>query len=198
MTPVNARTCYYGTFVHSKSLEELEISHNTAVFVDEEGRIAAIEKELPSVFAAHETLLKLGWTGEGQTSEHVENIQVEHMEDIRANGSGNGPFIWNGNGCEECRQYDERSEDRNEHLEHVGNGVHALSNGVSNGHTNGTKGHANGNGVSIEINGQVPKRPEVKLVVCGEEEFFFPGFVGEFAFLASKTPTSGTRNVGWY
>lgn len=146
------RTAYYGTFVHSKSLEELEISHNTAVFVDENGRIAAIEKNLPSVFAAHEVLVRLGWTESTGSAEHVEDV--------------------NGNG--ERRHYDELHKEQ-DHLEHVGNGVHALSNGASNGHGNG-----NGNGVSTDINGQVQtKRQGVELVVCGEEEFFFPGFIGK-------------------
>lgn len=167
-----SRTAYYGTFVHSKSLEQLEICHNAAVFVDENGRIAAIENNLPNVFAAHEALVKLGWTGSTASAEHVEDI---HMAEVNENGTETA----NRNG--ECSHFDEHHEEQ-EHLEHVGNGVHALSNGVSNGHTNGTNGHANGNGngLSVEINGEVQgKRHDVKLVVCGEEEFFFPGFIGK-------------------
>lgn len=78
------RTVYFGTFVHSKSLEELDISHNTAVFVDENGRIAAIERGLPNVFAVNEVLLKLGWTG--ARAEHV--AQVEHIEHLEHVGNG--------------------------------------------------------------------------------------------------------------
>lgn len=159
--PDMTRTAYYGTFVHSKSLEELEISHNTAVFVDENGRIAAVEKNLPSVFAAHEVLVKLGWTGSTGSAEHVEDVRIEN---VKENGNGNV------------------NHEEQGHLQHVGNGIHALSNGGSNGHTNETNGHTNGNGSEVTVgpNGQVQaKRQDVKLVVCGEEEFFFPGFIGE-------------------
>lgn len=46
-----------GTFVHSKTQQHLEFLHNAAVAVDEQGKIAAIERD-----AADSRLLKqLGW-----------------------------------------------------------------------------------------------------------------------------------------
>jgi guanine deaminase len=56
-------TVYHGTFIHSKALDELEYLHNTAVFVDKEGRIVAIERECDLTTAALSTTVsKLGWT----------------------------------------------------------------------------------------------------------------------------------------
>ncbi|OAA80871.1 guanine deaminase [Akanthomyces lecanii RCEF 1005] len=51
-----------GTFVHSKSRRELDIFHNGAVAVDANGKIAAVERDCPSVEAAKtQALSKLGW-----------------------------------------------------------------------------------------------------------------------------------------
>jgi|SRR5690242_12447604 len=44
------RTIYLGTFVHSKSLTELDICENGAIGVDESGTIAFVEKELDLEF----------------------------------------------------------------------------------------------------------------------------------------------------
>ncbi|KAK4192395.1 putative guanine deaminase [Podospora australis] len=58
---------FLGTFIHSRSLTELEYLHNAAVAVDAEGLIVAIEKDLdlstPSLTrsAAHSLLSKLNW-----------------------------------------------------------------------------------------------------------------------------------------
>lgn len=54
-------TVYYGTFIHSKSLDELEYLHNTAVFVDKEGKIVAIERECDLTATLSITVSKLGW-----------------------------------------------------------------------------------------------------------------------------------------
>lgn len=168
------RTAYYGTFVHSKSLEELEISHNSVICVDEYGKIAAVERNLSSVFAVGPVLEKLRWSGDEKAEVKPQVQHVEHVKHTHHDG--------------ECEHYDEHhSEDGSdsmEGLEHVGNGVHVLENGV-NGHaatTNGlsTNGHVNGT-----TNGQVSKqRTEVTLVMCGKEQFFFPGFIGKSASIS--------------
>lgn len=53
-------TAYLGTFIYSKTQEELEYLHNTAVFVDEKGKIVAIEKDVDES-SVKNTLSKLGW-----------------------------------------------------------------------------------------------------------------------------------------
>lgn len=57
-----AKTVYLGTFVHSKSLKELEISHETAIFVDENGKIVAIKKSVANQDAARSFFPELGWS----------------------------------------------------------------------------------------------------------------------------------------
>lgn len=57
-----SRTVYVGTFAHSKSLEELEVFQ--AVFVDEHGRIATVEKEA-SDDRLTAVLAELGWGAVG-------------------------------------------------------------------------------------------------------------------------------------
>ncbi len=59
------RTVYYGTFVHSKSLTELEILKNIAVFVDEHGTIVAVERDLPTNWEFQNALVKVGWAPNG-------------------------------------------------------------------------------------------------------------------------------------
>ena len=156
--------------MHSKSLEELEISHNSVICVDEYGKIAAVERNLSSVFAVGQVLDKLGWTGEEQVVE--EKAQVQHVEHVNAHES----HVHHDGECGHCDEH-HSDVDSMEGLEHVGNGVHVLENGL-NGHT--TIGHVtNGNGVHL-TNGELFKsRPEVQLVMCGKEEFFFPGFIGK-------------------
>jgi guanine deaminase len=62
MTPPSAkRSVYLGTFVHSKSLTEIEILLDTAIFVDEHGRIVAIERGLKDDDAVQTYILKLEW-----------------------------------------------------------------------------------------------------------------------------------------
>ena len=50
------RTIYFGTFIHSKTLHELDIFENGAVGVDEHGKIAFVERTagtVGSIIAAH-------------------------------------------------------------------------------------------------------------------------------------------------
>jgi guanine deaminase len=52
---------YLGTFIHSKSLTEIDILHDAAIFVDEKGKIVAIEKDIKDVDGALSICPKLGW-----------------------------------------------------------------------------------------------------------------------------------------
>lgn len=45
----DGRTLYYGTFVHSVSISELEICENGAIGVDSYGKIVFVEKNVESV-----------------------------------------------------------------------------------------------------------------------------------------------------
>ena len=56
------RSLFLGRFVHSKSLEELEFLHQTAVCVDEKGSIVAIEPGCDQSKAESVLFPKLGWT----------------------------------------------------------------------------------------------------------------------------------------
>ena len=55
------KTVYLGSFAHSKSLKDLEILHNAAIFVDENGKITAVEKNVADEAAARGYFSKLGW-----------------------------------------------------------------------------------------------------------------------------------------
>ncbi len=56
------KSLFLGSFIHSKSLDELEYLHNSAVCVDGNGVIVAIEKDY-DLKKAEETLFpKLGWS----------------------------------------------------------------------------------------------------------------------------------------
>ena len=172
------RTAYYGTFVHSKSLEELEISHNSVICVDEYGKISAVERNLSSVFAVGPVLEKLGWSRNEKAEEKPQVQHVEHVGQTHHDG--------------ECRHDDEHhsddGSDNMEGLEHVGNGVHVMENGV-NGHAATTNGHsANGHVHGTAIGQASKQRSEVKLVMCGKEQFFFPGFIGKSPSSPAFTP----------
>lgn len=55
---------FVGSFIHCKSLEELDILHDAAVFVDEKGQIKAVVKDIkePQDDAALKaTFTELGW-----------------------------------------------------------------------------------------------------------------------------------------
>lgn len=52
---------FLGLFVHSKVLKELEYLHNTAVCVDKEGKIVAVEKDCGEDKAKETVLPRLGW-----------------------------------------------------------------------------------------------------------------------------------------
>lgn len=59
-----ANKLFLGTFVHSKTRDELEYLHSTGVFVDETGLIVAIEPECDLTRAREEVFLRLGWENE--------------------------------------------------------------------------------------------------------------------------------------
>ncbi|KFZ20077.1 hypothetical protein V501_00303 [Pseudogymnoascus sp. VKM F-4519 (FW-2642)] len=56
------KTVYLGTFAHSKSLKELEIAHDAAIFVDESGKIVAVERGIADEATAKSFFPKLNWT----------------------------------------------------------------------------------------------------------------------------------------
>jgi guanine deaminase len=62
MSALSGKTLFLGTFIHSKSLEELEFLHDTAVFIDEKGVIVAIEPKCDQAKAEETVLPKLGWS----------------------------------------------------------------------------------------------------------------------------------------
>lgn len=64
--PKSKRAAYYGAFVHSRTLEELEFFENTAVFVDENGTIEDIVKDIASVAEVRKLALKKGWMDDGE------------------------------------------------------------------------------------------------------------------------------------
>ncbi|PNY29864.1 Fuanine deaminase [Tolypocladium capitatum] len=67
----NGNQLFLGTFVHSKTREELEFLHDAAVAVDGRGQIAGIDAASGGVEAAKEKLLRrLGW-GEGEVDVHA-------------------------------------------------------------------------------------------------------------------------------
>jgi hypothetical protein len=58
---MNGKTLFLGSFIHSKSLDELEYLHDAAVFVDEKGTIVAIEQACDQKKAEETVFPKLGW-----------------------------------------------------------------------------------------------------------------------------------------
>ena len=56
------RSLFLGSFIHCKSLEELEFLHDTAICVDEKGLIVAIKSGFDQSKAEEVLLPKLGWT----------------------------------------------------------------------------------------------------------------------------------------
>lgn len=56
------KTVYLGTFAHSKSLKELEIAHDAAIFVDENGKIVAVERGVADEAAVKSFFPKLNWS----------------------------------------------------------------------------------------------------------------------------------------
>jgi guanine deaminase len=61
MATTTTKKLFLGSFVHSKALDKLEYLHNTAVFVDESGTIAAVEQECNETKAKETVLPRLGW-----------------------------------------------------------------------------------------------------------------------------------------
>ncbi|TGJ80116.1 hypothetical protein E0Z10_g8649 [Xylaria hypoxylon] len=66
---------FLGTFIHSKSLGELEYLHNTAVCVDASGKIVAIETNCNQQKAVETLYARLGWS--------LDNVSVTLTRDGR-------------------------------------------------------------------------------------------------------------------
>lgn len=60
MAPQNQ--LFLGSFIHSKSLEELEFLHDAAICVDSNGKIVAVEQQCDQRKAEEAVYPKLGWT----------------------------------------------------------------------------------------------------------------------------------------
>jgi guanine deaminase len=56
------KSLFLGSFIHSKSLDDLEYLHNSAVCVDENGVIVAIEKDCDLKKAEVTLFPKFGWS----------------------------------------------------------------------------------------------------------------------------------------
>lgn len=56
------KSLFLGSFIHSKSLDELEYLHDSAVCVNEHGVIVAIEKGCDLKKAEEPLFSKLGWS----------------------------------------------------------------------------------------------------------------------------------------
>jgi guanine deaminase len=56
------KSLFLGSFIHSKSLDELEYLHDSAVCVDEHGTIVAVEKGCGLNDAEKKVFPKLGWS----------------------------------------------------------------------------------------------------------------------------------------
>lgn len=61
------KSLFLGSFIHSKSLDELEYLHDSAVCVDEKGTIVAIETEYDLKRAEKMLFPHLGWSAEDVT-----------------------------------------------------------------------------------------------------------------------------------
>ncbi len=61
------KSLFLGSFIHSKSLDELEYFHDSAVCIDENGTIVAVEKEYDFKKAEEILFPKLGWSAEDVT-----------------------------------------------------------------------------------------------------------------------------------
>ncbi|OIW28341.1 Metallo-dependent hydrolase [Coniochaeta ligniaria NRRL 30616] len=68
-------TVFYGTFIHSKKLDELEYLHNTAVFVDSNGKILAVERDCDLDNIATTLFPKLGWQAGNVATEKIKDGQ---------------------------------------------------------------------------------------------------------------------------
>ena len=60
----SGRSLFLGTFIHSKSLNDLEYLQKTAVLVDEKGVIVAVEPNCDQTKAEELLYPKLGWSRE--------------------------------------------------------------------------------------------------------------------------------------
>jgi hypothetical protein len=67
-------TVFYGTFIHSKKLDELEFLHSTAVFVDKDGKIVAVERDCDPDKAAA-VFPRLGWEASNVSTERIKEGQ---------------------------------------------------------------------------------------------------------------------------
>lgn len=59
---LTGKSLFLGCFIHSKSLDELELLKDSAILVDEKGIIVAIEPDCSQERAEKEIFEKLGWS----------------------------------------------------------------------------------------------------------------------------------------
>ena len=62
MSPPTGKSLFLGSFIHSKTLDKLEYLHDSAVCVDENGIIVAVEKDCDLKKAEEILFSKLGWS----------------------------------------------------------------------------------------------------------------------------------------
>lgn len=61
MADQKANRVFYGTFIHSLKLDKLEYLHNTAVFVDQDGKMVAVERDCDLAKIQDTAGSNLGW-----------------------------------------------------------------------------------------------------------------------------------------
>ncbi|KAI3329414.1 guanine deaminase [Xylariaceae sp. AK1471] len=66
---------FFGTFIHSKSLNELEYVHNAAICVDATGKIVAVEPDCNQQKAVETLYVRLGWG--------LDNVAITVARDAR-------------------------------------------------------------------------------------------------------------------
>lgn len=76
MAGAKKNAVFYGTFIHSKKLDELEYLHKTAVFVDRDGKIVAVERDCDDLdTAAAAVYSRLGWEADDVVTERIREGQ---------------------------------------------------------------------------------------------------------------------------
>lgn len=77
---------FLGTFIHSKSLGELEYLHDTAVFVEgATGRIAAVERDCDRTRTVDEVFVRLGWSAAETT---ILDLSSSSLTNVAGNVGG--------------------------------------------------------------------------------------------------------------
>lgn len=65
------KSLFLGSFIYSKSLDELKYFHDTAIFVDDKGTIVAIEEKCDQGKAEEVIFAKLNWKKTEDVPIHV-------------------------------------------------------------------------------------------------------------------------------